>query len=473
MNKKNLLSGRDRELLEMAESYEQSKAEGRSIYMDAEDMADLAYWYAMRRKPEMAQDVVTYGLRLHPDNTSLLVQQAYLYLENFERDKAKEIAWQSISEDTAEVTILRAQLLLEEGQMEDAEDLLDTIEDKDDIANIIEAAYMYIDLGHPDKAQEWINLGRGKYDDDEAYLAVCADCCYAQQNIAEAMDYFNKLIDKNPYSPPYWFGLARCYYEQGQLDKAIDACDYANLSDEDFADAYLLRANAFYELGNDEKALDNYKQAERLELITPGFLYTLQGMDKIGKGEWQKAYEFLQKAIVANTNPAERATLPALYANAGFCLYKLGKRTEAETAWETAHLLAPKEADPYLIEGRARMEGGENDKATACWHRATQLSPYPETWNEIGLHCLSSGQAEQACQAFERVKEMDDSFEYIYDKLTIAYMMAGDFEKARHCNSLSIRPLPAKQLDSIFQQLQSMDKEEIAKIISKLLESLS
>ena len=325
MNKKNLLSGRDRELLEMAESYEQSKAEGRSIYMDAEDMADLADWYAMRRKPEMAQDVVTYGLRLHPDNTSLLVQQAYLYLENFERDKAKEIAWQSISEDTAEVTILRAQLLLEEGQMEDAEDLLDTIEDKDDIANIIEAAYMYIDLGHPDKAQEWINLGRGKYDDDEAYLAVCADCCYAQQNIAEAMDYFNKLIDKNPYSPPYWFGLARCYYEQGLLDKAIDACDYANLSDEDFADAYLLRANAFYELGNDEKALDNYKQAERLELITPGFLYTLQGMDKIGKGEWQKAYEFLQKAIVANTNPAERATLPALYANAGFCLYKLGK----------------------------------------------------------------------------------------------------------------------------------------------------
>lgn len=473
MNKKNLLSGRDKELLEMAESYEQSKAEGRSIYMDAEDMADLADWYAMRRKPDMAQDVVTYGLKLHPDNTSLLVQQAYLYLENFERDKAKEIAWQSIGEETSEVTILRAQLLLEEGRMEDAQDLLDTIEDKDDLANIIEAAYMYIDLGYPDKAQSWIDLGRGKYDDDEAYLAVCADYYYARQHITEAMAYYNKLIDKNPYSPLYWFGLARCYYEQGKLDKAIDACDYATLSDEEFADAYLLRANAFYELGNDEKALDNYKQAEQLKLIPTGFLYTFQGMDKISKGEWQKAYEFIQKAIAANSNRTERATLPTLFANSGLCLYKLGKREKAEVDWDTAHLLSPEDADPYLVEGRAYMEGGENDKAIVCWQKATSLSPYPETWDEIGLYCLNAGQAAYACKAFEHAKELDNGYELINEKLSVAYMMAGDREKFQHYNNLSAHPVDPQKLENFYQQLKRLDKEDIAQIVSKLLDSLS
>ena len=39
--------------------------------------------------------------------------------------------------------------------------------------------------------------------------------------------FYNKLIDKNPYSAPYWFGLARCYFEQQLFDKAIEACDYA------------------------------------------------------------------------------------------------------------------------------------------------------------------------------------------------------------------------------------------------------
>ena len=40
MSKKNLLSGRDKELQEMAEQYEAAKAENRTIYLDADDLAD-------------------------------------------------------------------------------------------------------------------------------------------------------------------------------------------------------------------------------------------------------------------------------------------------------------------------------------------------------------------------------------------------------------------------------------------------
>ena len=49
MSKKNLLSGRDKELQELAEQYEAAKAENKPIYLDADDLADLADWYAMRR----------------------------------------------------------------------------------------------------------------------------------------------------------------------------------------------------------------------------------------------------------------------------------------------------------------------------------------------------------------------------------------------------------------------------------------
>ena len=54
MNKKNLLSGRDRELAELAEQYENAKAENRNVYMDADDLADLADWYEVRQQPDMA-----------------------------------------------------------------------------------------------------------------------------------------------------------------------------------------------------------------------------------------------------------------------------------------------------------------------------------------------------------------------------------------------------------------------------------
>ena len=42
MSKKNLLSGRDKELQELAEQYEAAKAENKPIYLDADDLADLA-----------------------------------------------------------------------------------------------------------------------------------------------------------------------------------------------------------------------------------------------------------------------------------------------------------------------------------------------------------------------------------------------------------------------------------------------
>ena len=179
MNKKKLLSGRDKELQELAESYEQSKAEGRSIYMDAEDFADLADWYALRHKPALAQEVVTYGLNIHPNNTSLLVQQAYLYLESNKIDKAQEVT-KLIEERTAEATILKAQMLLINGENEASKALLDTI-NHDDVDNIVEVAYMYMDEGLYDEAWKWLQPGTEKYKEDSAYQAVCAEYYYSQR----------------------------------------------------------------------------------------------------------------------------------------------------------------------------------------------------------------------------------------------------------------------------------------------------
>lgn len=159
MNKKNLLSGREKELLEMAEQYEQAKADNKHIYLDADDLADLADWYAMHRKYDIAKEVTIYGLSLHPNNTPLLVEQAYLYLDTSNKAKAQEIA-NSITESTSETIILRAQLLLEEGKLDDADLLLDTIEDKEDLANIVEASYIFIDMGYPERAVKWLEKVR-------------------------------------------------------------------------------------------------------------------------------------------------------------------------------------------------------------------------------------------------------------------------------------------------------------------------
>ena len=297
MSKKNLLSGRDKELQELAEQYEAAKAENKPIYLDADDLADLADWYAMHGKSEQATEVVEYGLSLHPDSTPLLVEQAYLFMDAQNREQAKLVI-ERISEDySSEVKVLKANILLGEGKIDEAEQLLDTIEDKEELANIVDVSYMYIDMGYPVKALPWLAGGSERYAEDEAYLAVTADCFHAQGLNQKAEALYNKLIDKNPYSAPYWFGLARCYFEQQLFDKAIEACDYAIVADEEFAEAYIMKGHAFYQLGNEESALENYTLAEKYKAINPDFLQMFIGLNEISKGHWEEGYRHLESAI--------------------------------------------------------------------------------------------------------------------------------------------------------------------------------
>ena len=234
MNKRNLLSGRDKELHKIAERYEIAKADHRTIYLDADDIADLAEWYALNYKEETAIEVLEYGLGLHPGNTTLLTEQAYQFLDAGYKAKARKII-ERIDDDSDEMKILRANLLWKEGREEDVDTLLDDIEDKEDLANIVDISYLYADMGLPQKASAWLERGCELYKEEESYLAVTCNYYYSQGLIEKAIYYYNKLIDKNPYSTLYWFGLAGCYIDLKMFDKSIEACDYIIAIDDEYA----------------------------------------------------------------------------------------------------------------------------------------------------------------------------------------------------------------------------------------------
>ena len=282
MSKKNLLSGREKELQDMAEQYEQAQAEQRSIYLDAEDLADLADWYGIRQKQDMALEVVDYGLRLHPDNTSLLIEKAYLYLDEYDTETAREIAGK-LDGNQWEVKVLQAQICIMNNEEAQANRLLADIEDPQDIDVMINVGYMYINVNHPDKALEWLTPGIGKYEDDEPFLSVLGDAYYGLGRLDEAAEIYNKLIDKNPYSATYWFVLARCYFDQQMYDKAIEACDYAIISDDEFAEAYQMRGNAYIFLQNEERALEDFREAARLGVLSQCFIDTYMGLTLISQ----------------------------------------------------------------------------------------------------------------------------------------------------------------------------------------------
>ena len=68
MSNKNLLSGRDKELQELAEQYELAMSAKQPFYLDADDLADLADWYGTKKNYDKAQIVAQNYLSAYPQN---------------------------------------------------------------------------------------------------------------------------------------------------------------------------------------------------------------------------------------------------------------------------------------------------------------------------------------------------------------------------------------------------------------------
>ena len=325
---------------------------------------------------------------------------------------------------------------------------------------------MYIDMGYPDKAVPWLTRGLEKYAEEEEYLAVTADCFLAQGLKDKAEMFYNKLIDKNPDSAPYWFGLALCYFEQELFDKAIEACDYAIVSDEEFADAYMMKGHAFYQLGNEESALENYTLAEKYKAVSPNFLHMFIGFNEISKGHWEEGYRHLE--LVIHSKDTDSTMLPSLYAHVAICLYNLGEKRQADLFFKKAHEIGPKDAEPYLIEGGMYMEKGDFDKAVKKWALALECAPCADTWNEIGISSMETGHIQYAQTAFEQVKKLEPDFENINEKLTALYLLLDDMENFLKYNQLCAHPFQAKDLENMLDLLDCKNRDEMIKRVKEI-----
>lgn len=456
-----MLSGRDRKLEEMAVSYEAAKAEGRSIYMDAEDLADLADWYGVHGDFERALDVACHGLNLHPGNTELLVQKAYLLLDFEKLEEAESVADELAGDPASEAQILKATLLLERGEDEEARRMVEEIEDKDDLPNIVEVAYMYIDHGELDDAWEWLERGIGRYDEDESFLAVLADYHYSTQDYEEAMKHYDRLIDSNPYSASYWYGLACCHFELEHYDKAIEACEYARMIDEDATAACIMLGHSYHHLGNKEEALKYYRMAVERKEVAPVFLNIYLATEALQEEKWKEAYEHLYKM----EKQGAKVAVVNLYSNMAFCLYRLGREEEALHYCQLSEQEEKDELNACLVVGRIYMEMGKKNEALAMWSRALELVPGADTWNEIGMINLEVGKFSLAKKAFECVKEEDPDFKGINERMAVLYLLMKDRENFMKYNRLCAHPMKADKVDELIAMMENRESDDLSRIV--------
>lgn len=456
MSQRNLLSGRDRQLKELADAYEASLHEGHSFYADADDLADLADWYAMHQQGARAFEVEAYGLKLHPGNTALLVELSYLYLDDGQLEKAEETADLIEEASLPEVVILRANLLNERGKWEEADSQIDSIADKDDLYNIVEIAYAYVDSDRLDKAQVWIERGKTLYPDEPSLLCVVADYHVARGEWEEAARCYNTLIDTNPYSANYWHSLAKAYMGMNQPGQAVEACDYALVSEEQNGAIYLTQGMAYIELGNLEKANECFETAHRYGAVSLGFVRVQQGQTYLANGQWEEALQCFSE-VLHNRLMQTDVVLSFCYLEVAFCLCMLQR--DADLCDEYIHK-AMQMHDDYedmnlVLAAIIRMCQGQADQAKEYWSRALQYMSAPDLCYYTADLCLQYGLIPLAHQALQMLYQIDPDYENLKERMASLSLVVGDKAAFEQFNSLCSHPLSPHAADAIRSKVQA------------------
>ncbi len=351
------------------ESYEESVRSGHPLFLDADDLADIADYYHFTGIDQQADEVIDYALSLYPNATLPNVFKAREALAIGDYDSAVEYIEQIENQDDPEYHYMQAELLIAKDQVEKADEYLReyfaTVPPEEYQDFVYDIANIYFDYGLSDKAYEW--LMRTKGDGSNDFKELMARILFGLGKYKDSERIFNELLDRDPFSKRYWNGLANAQFMNEDFSGSVTSSEYAIAIDPNDTDSLLNKANALYRLGNFEEAIRYYDRFG--ELVHPDeFSLLHKGSSLVNLNRHDEAFSTLLQAL--KISPADSPFLPQIYQELAFCCSTLGRLDEALDYIERTRDLDCDHIDMLVLKGHILLEHNHIHEAEEVFKNA-------------------------------------------------------------------------------------------------------
>ena len=306
----------------LLEQYEDSVKSGHPVYMDADDLADIADYYHYEGRLDDAAAAIELALQFNPDAIGPLLYKAReaLSLNNFRtaRDYAERIR----IIDQAEYLYLLGEILICEGKTEEADELFRKqfmeLPPDEQMDYVYDVANLFAEYNDYNKSFEW--MARSQGDDSDDFKELMARTLFGIGKYEDSSKLFNELLDHNPYSKVYWNALASAQFMSEDYGASIASSEYAIAIDPNDAESILTKANGLYHLENFEEALSYFaKYSEKNNTDEFGYLH--QGTCLINLGRFEEAISRL--LIAEDLALPDSQYLPEIYQELAFAYSEL------------------------------------------------------------------------------------------------------------------------------------------------------
>ena len=249
------------EFVELLNMYENMLSDGSSVYFDSMDIANIAEYYSMNGMLDKSDEVIEYGLRLHPSDSDILISKANNLLRRGLKNEARVLT-ESISDmDNQELLYLKGEIELAFDRSDDADAYFtQAVQMSDDDPGMLnDIIVKYMDNRNYDLCQKWLDMALVLYPDSRNFIELQADLYFDTGQSDTAIEWYNHLLDEFAYDTYYWDQLGRIYYEKNDYPKARECFEFIEAIEPDDKSARMMKASCLFNMEDWKGAYDIYK----------------------------------------------------------------------------------------------------------------------------------------------------------------------------------------------------------------------
>lgn len=400
--------------------YETALESDNYAFFSEETYCQLIDYFLEDQQVDRAMEAVERALTHHPFSADFYLRKADLLIHQHEHQQALDTL--RIAENFApgnfDIQLMKAEALSDNGFHQEALDLLDML---GTCVSEEELTDLYVTQAHIYDNQEayeqmfFVLQSALRLDPSHQGALECMWICIeATKRYEESIDIHRRVIDENPYNYLAWYNLGHAYAYLGQYGEAIEAFEYAFISNDEFEFAYREYAELCFETQDYRKALEAYQEILRkfppdsdlmlrcgqcfqyLDLHEMARKYFKEsiGFDPMNdeayfhmgecfafEQKWSKAIIYYERALDIEAFREE------YFASMGEALFRTEKNKEAEECFLKAIQLAPEESRYWLQYASFLMEINRKEEALQVIIDGEEEAPDP-ILNYAKIACL-------------------------------------------------------------------------------------
>lgn len=283
------------EFKELLKRFEDSRDTGKQEFFDVDELIDIAEYYNIQKDLTRTIETAEYCIEQYPDDQMAIYMLARLSLSEYKDADRAESYLSKIDKfsDTVEATLLKAEIQLVRGNINDAISLLkeeyteiqestsddsfslygDTCYDEDegDVSKDtleefpLEAAMLLCDYGQFSCAEEWMNMHKAAPKEMLfEYWETWGRIFHATGRLKEAINAFNLAIDDDAYSVITWIQLCDAQFQLALTDDVLQSTEYILALSPDNEDGLAYKGYCMMEKARYDEAMACFDKLEEL-----------------------------------------------------------------------------------------------------------------------------------------------------------------------------------------------------------------